>query len=264
MSGVLRIAILGATGRMGREILEVARQTPGVVVSALLQAPGHKELGKALCSDLPELLVRADLRDALQESDVLIDFTTPAATLGALRVAADVGTPVVIGTTGLGDKDRKELEALALRVPVVFAPNMSVGVNAMLGLLKLAARVLGEDYDLEVFEMHHKHKVDAPSGTALRLAEVLCEARGVDPEETLRYGRQGVARREKGEIGMQVLRGGDVAGEHTVYFLGDGERLEVTHKASSRGVFAKGAVRAARWIKDQDQGLYTMQDVLGL
>lgn len=260
MSQATRVVVLGAAGRMGQELVTASIEAEGVALHAAVQYPGHPALGREVA---PGLTLRGSLPEALQGADVLIDFTAPQASLEALALAADAGVAAVIGTTGLDDAQRRELEALAQRTPVVFAPNMSVGVNAMLGLLRMAAQVL-EGYDLEVFEMHHRHKVDAPSGTALRLAEVLCEARGVSPQEALRHGRHGVAPRQPGEIGMQVLRGGDVAGEHTVFFLGQGERLEITHKASSRAVFAQGAVRAARWLHGQPAGLYGMAQVLGL
>ncbi len=260
----VRVVVLGAGGRMGQEILELARRNPATMVHGAVELPGHPAVGKIASLDLPDVTVVSDLGQALQGADVMIDFTRPEATLSALAQAADAGVAAVVGTTGLSNTDRQVLADFAGRIPVVFSPNMSVGVDVMLWLLRIATEALGEDFDLEVFEMHHRHKVDAPSGTALRLAEVLCETRGVDPEEALQHGRKGLSPRQPGEIGMQVLRGGDVAGEHTVYFLGEGERLEITHRASSRQVFAKGALRAATWVHGKKPGLYGMDEVLGL
>lgn len=264
MSAPVRITVLGAGGRMGQEIIELGRRDPDIAVVGAVELAGHPCVGTSPNPDLPELIVVDDLAKALEGTDVLIDFTRPEATLGALEAAASAGVAAVVGTTGLSREQREALPDFAERVPVVFSPNMSVGVNVMLWLLRIATEALGPDYDIEMFEMHHRHKVDAPSGTALRLAEVITDVRGQEMEDTLRYGRQGVARRGDDEIGVQVLRGGDVAGEHTVYYLGDGERLEITHRASSRLVFARGALRAAQWIAGKRPGLYGMGEVLGL
>ncbi len=260
----VRVVVLGAGGRMGQDIIEAARRDEDFVVHGAVELPSHPIIGSSPNPDLPYLRVVSDLAAALEGADVMIDFTRPEATLGALDAAARAGVAAVVGTTGLSGEQRFELAAFAETIPLVFSPNMSVGINMMIWLLRIATEALGEDFDLEVFEMHHRHKVDSPSGTALRLAEVLCEARGLDPTTQLTFGRQGFKPRSPGEIGMQVLRGGDVAGEHTVYFLGDGERLEITHRASSRSVFSKGALRAARWIKGKRAGLYGMDEVLGL
>ena len=264
VSDPVKIVVLGAGGRMGQEIIEAARRDEDVCVHGVVELPGHKIIGQRPSPDLPALEVVSDLRAALVGADVLVDFTRPESTLGALEVAVDAGVAAVVGTTGLSSDQRYQLAEFAEEIPLVFSPNMSVGINVMMWLLRIATEALGEDYDVEVFEMHHRHKKDAPSGTALRLAEVLCEARGLDVKQTLSYGRKGDAQRTDAEIGMQVLRGGDVAGEHTVYFLGEGERLEVTHRASSRHVFAQGALRAAKWVKERRPGLYSMDEVLGL
>jgi 4-hydroxy-tetrahydrodipicolinate reductase len=264
VSDPVKIVILGAGGRMGQEIIEAVRKDDGVLVHGVVELPGHPIIGHPPTPDLPLIEVVSDLKAALIGADVLVDFTRPESTLGALEIAAEAGVAAVVGTTGLSSEERFKLAGFAEEIPLVFSPNMSVGINVMMWLLRIATEALGQDYDVEVFEMHHRHKKDSPSGTALRLAEVLCEARGVDMNDTLSFGRKGLAPRTDTEIGMQVLRGGDVAGEHTVYFLGEGERLEVTHRASSRHVFAQGALRAASWVRGRRPGLYSMDEVLGL
>ncbi len=249
---------------MGQEIIELARRDPDIEVVGAVEVVGHPSVGTCPNADLPNLRVVDDLAAALIGCDVLVDFTRPEATLGALEAAGAAGVAAVVGTTGLTREQRETIADLAENIPVVFSPNMSVGINVMLWLLRIATEALGPDYDVEMFEMHHRHKVDAPSGTALRLAEVITDVRNQQMDDTLRYGREGNAPREPDEIGVQVLRGGDVAGEHTVYFLGDGERLEITHRASSRLVFARGALRAALWVANKRPGLYGMGEVLGL
>lgn len=259
-----RIAVLGAGGRMGQEIIELARREPGIEVVGAVEVDGHPSVGAAANPDLPTLRVCSNLHGALEGCDVLVDFTRPEATLGALEAAAAAGVAAVVGTTGLSSEQRDAVAEFAERIPVVFSPNMSVGINVMLWLLRIATEALGPDYDVEIMEMHHRHKMDAPSGTALRLAEVITDVRQQSVSETLRFGRCGTAPRAAGEVGVQVLRGGDVAGEHTVFYMGDGERLEITHRASSRLVFARGAVRAALWVAGKPPGLYGMDEVLGL
>lgn len=267
---MLKIGVAGAAGRMGRANLAALSEADGIVIAAATVAPGDSlkgvdagamagigEIGVALTDDLAEVVDRFD---------VLIDFTPPEAMLENLKVCAANGKGIVIGTTGLTDEQKAELAACAEKTPVMFAPNMSVGVNLCLNLLKLAAQVLGgEEYDIEVIEAHHRHKVDSPSGTALRMGEAVAEALGRDLKECAVYGREGqVGARPRGEIGFATVRAGDVVGDHTVLFASEGERVEITHKASSRMTFAKGAVRAARWLADKPAGLYDMQDVLGL
>ncbi len=263
MSQMTRVVVLGPLGRMGQEILAAAAEDAQVEVVAAVVRSGHESVGQAAHSAHPGLLVSDDLPGALSGADVLIDFTSPEATLEAVKVAAEAGVATVVGTTGLDESQEGKLHEAAQRHPMVFAPNMSVGVNVMLTLLKAAAKALSDGFDVEVFEAHHRNKVDAPSGTAMRIAQVLCDALERDPKETLVYGRQGVAPRQPGEIGMQVARGGSVAGEHTVFFFGNGERLEITHRAASRRIFADGALRAARWVHGRPNGLYTMAEVLG-
>ncbi len=238
------LLINGARGRMGQALLAAAAEA-GLPVAAALDAG----------DDLPA---------ALPSVGVIIDFSNHGATRGVIEAAICGGRPLVIGTTGHAAAEKRELAALAARVPCVWAGNFSVGVNLLFALTRRAAAVLGEDYDTELVEMHHRFKQDAPSGTAARLLEIVLEERGRD-ENVLRHGRHGITgARPRGEVGVHALRGGDVVGDHTVVFAALGERLELVHKASDRGIFARGAIRAARWVVAQPPGLYDMQDVLGL
>ncbi len=266
-----RIAIAGASGRMGRTLIEAVHQTEGVALGAVFEAAGHPALGQdagqlAGVGTLG-LAVREDVEAAAAagDFDVLIDFTLPEATVAHARACGDHGRALVIGTTGLGEAEEAALEEAARRVPVVYAPNFSVGVNLCLRLLRTAARILGDDYDVEIVEAHHRHKIDAPSGTALRMGEVVAEALGRDLAECAVYGRQGrTGERDPRTIGFETIRAGDIVGEHTVMFAGIGERVEITHRASSRMTFARGAVRAALWARQRPAGRYDMADVLGL
>ncbi|GIW41146.1 MAG: 4-hydroxy-tetrahydrodipicolinate reductase [Candidatus Binatia bacterium] len=263
------LVVSGAAGRMGRQLLSLAFGE-GYPVLGAVEAPGHPLLG----TDAGELVgagrrgvpIGDDYTALPVEKGVTLEFTNPQVTLEHLRVAAARQAPIVVGTTGFDDLERQELEALASRTRSVVAPNMSVGVNVLLGLVELAARSLGHDFDIEVLELHHRMKEDAPSGTALALGRVAASARGRALEEIGVYGRQGrVGRRKDSEIGVLALRGGDAVGDHTVYFLGPGERLELTHRAQSRECLARGALRAASWLWEQRRaGLFTMRDVLGL
>jgi 4-hydroxy-tetrahydrodipicolinate reductase len=238
-------------------------------VTAALEHPESSLLG----SDAGELAgigrlgvtVGADIDAVIDDFDVLIDFTRPESTLANLLACSAAGRRMVIGTTGFSDARKAEIAAAARQIPIVFAPNMSVGVNLCLRLLDTAARVLGDEVDIEVIEAHHRHKVDAPSGTALRMGEVVAGALGRDLDQCAVYGRQGhTGERERGTIGFETIRAGDIVGDHTVMFAGSGEIVEITHRASSRMTFANGAVRAADWLTRQPTGLYDMQDVLGL
>jgi 4-hydroxy-tetrahydrodipicolinate reductase len=265
----LRLAVPGAAGRMGQMILKVIADTPGTELVAAIERPGSPFLGRdaGVVAGLGELGVpiRAELDDALANAQVIIDFTAPAATAWTVSRAAEREVAVVIGTTGLGEAEKRAVWQASERIPIVLSANMSLGVNVLFGLLAQAARALGSDYDVEIVELHHRLKKDAPSGTALSMASVLAEALGRDLSHAARYGRQGqVGARTADEIGMLAVRGGDIVGEHTAYFCGLGERLEITHRATSRETFARGAVRAAQWLGDRDPGLYDMQDVLGL
>jgi len=264
-----RIAITGAAGRMGRSLIEACQQTDGLEVSVALEHPESSLLG----SDAGDLAgigklgvpVGADLAAVTDAFDVLIDFTRPEPTLANLEICRQAGRHMVIGTTGFSDEQKAQIEAAAQDIAIVFAPNMSVGVNLCLKLLDMAARVLGDDVDIEVIEAHHRHKVDAPSGTALRMGEVVADALGRDLKTCAVYGREGhTGERDRKTIGFETIRAGDIVGDHTVMFAGTGERIEITHKASSRMTFANGAVRAAAWLVDRQSGLFDMQDVLGL
>jgi 4-hydroxy-tetrahydrodipicolinate reductase len=264
-----RIAITGAAGRMGRQLIEACHAHEDLRVSVALEHPQSSLLG----SDVGELAgvgklgvtIGADPEAVRNDFDVLIDFTRPEATLANLAICRAAGRAMVIGTTGFSAEQKQDIAAAAADIPIVFAPNMSVGVNLCLKLLDMAARVLGEDYDIEVIEAHHRHKVDAPSGTALAMGEVVASALGRDLETCAVYGREGITgERKPGTIGFETIRAGDIVGDHTVLFAGSGERVEITHKASSRMTFARGAVRAAAWLQGRPAGLYDMQDVLDL
>ncbi len=266
---MIRIAVTGASGRMGRTIIEAIHQAEGVMLGAAIERPGSSLIGAdagelAGVGRLGVALVE-DLEKVTADFDVLIDFTAPVATAANVEICRRAGRRIVIGTTGLDDEQKRLIGVAGGEVGVVFAPNMSVGVNLCLKLLDLAARVLGDEVDIEVIEAHHRHKVDAPSGTALRMGEVVAAALGRDLKSCAVYGREGqTGERERKTIGFETIRAGDIVGEHTVMFAGIGERVEITHKASSRMTFAKGAVRAAVWLMGRESGLYDMQDVLGL
>lgn len=266
---MLRIAITGAAGRMGKTLIETCQQAEGCRVNAAIERPGISLIGAdagelAGVGKLDVSLVD-DVASVVNDFDTLIDFTSIESTLNNLEICKAHGKHIIIGTTGFNDEQKTLIKAAAEKTAIVFAPNMSVGVNLCLKLLEMAAAVLNEDYDIEVIEAHHRHKVDAPSGTALRMGEVVAETLGRDLNECAVYGREGhTGAREPGTIGFETIRAGDIVGEHTVMFATEGERVEITHKASSRMTFAKGAVRAAKWLQGKDTGLYDMQDVLGL
>ena len=264
-----RLAIAGAAGRMGRALIEAARHAEGFAVTAAFEHPDHSLLGTdaGQLAGLGEIGVplTGDVAAATGAFDVLIDFTRPQGTLANLDACRAAGRRMVIGTTGFSAAEKTQLQDAARDIGIVFAPNMSVGVNLCLKLLDMAARVLGDEVDIEIIEAHHRHKVDAPSGTALRMGEVVAAALGRDLKDCAVYGREGVTgERERSTIGFETIRAGDIVGDHTVLFAGVGERIEITHKASSRMTFAKGAVRAAGWLISRGPGLYDMQDVLAL
>ncbi len=265
----MKIGIVGCAGRMGRMLLSEILDQDGLELAGGTESPGHAVLGEDLAvlagANPQGLLVSDDTAALFAAADVIIDFTIPATTQGHAALAIEHKTALVIGTTGLAADDQAAVERAAQKIAVVQAANMSVGVNVLLGLTEQAAQLLGEDYDIEIVEMHHRHKVDAPSGTALALGKAAAVGRQIDLEKNAVRVRDGhTGPRETGAIGFASLRGGDVAGDHSVIFATDGERIELTHKASSRAVFAKGAVRAARWTQGQMPGLYSMRDVLGL
>ena len=264
----MKVAIAGSTGRMGRVLIDTVLHAPHVELGAALEQRGNASIGK----DAGELVGAAcgvaisdDPRRALPGCDVLIDFTRPAGTIDHLAVCRELGVRLVIGTTGFDDAQKRSISEGARDVAIAMAPNFSVGVNVTFKLLEVAARALKEGYDVEIVEAHHRHKVDAPSGTALRMGEIVAGALGRDLGATAVYGREGVTGERKAEtIGFATIRGGDVVGDHTVMFLGTGERIEITHRSASRATYAQGALRSAHFLMDRKNGLYDMQDVLGL
>lgn len=264
----VNVAIAGASGRMGRMLIEAVMAAPDCRLAAALDIDGCPFLGRDAGEFAGKTLgvaIATDIDAAFAQSDCLIDFTRPSGTLHHLERAVAAGRGMVIGTTGFDEAGKAAIVEAAKHIPVVFAPNMAVGVNAVFKVLDLAARILNEGYDIEILEAHHRYKVDAPSGTALRMGEVVAAALGRDLGETAVYGREGVTgERPATQIGFATVRGGDIVGDHTVMFAGLGERVEITHKGSSRMPYALGALRAARFIQGRRAGLYDMQDVLGL
>jgi len=265
---MVNVIIAGSSGRMGHALLEAAVNDPELKLIAALDRADCPQLGK----DVGELFgapcgvkISANVEAALQPGSVLVDFTRPEPSLDYLEACRKAGAGMVIGTTGFTLAQKETIAAAAKDIPIVFAPNMSVGVNLLINLVQAAAKVLAEGYDIEIIEAHHRHKVDAPSGTALRLGEAAAAALGRDLAQCAVYGREGVTgERDPSTIGFATVRGGDVVGDHTVLFAGIGERVELTHKASSRATFALGALRAAKFLAGKKNGLFDMQDVLGL
>jgi len=269
MSGTaLRVAIAGASGRMGRMLVEAVLAAPDCTLAGALDVAGSPAIGQdaaAFAGRSTGVAITADLRAGLAGADVLIDFTRPEGTLAHLAVCRELGVKAVIGTTGFSEAQKAEIATHAGHIAIMMAPNMSVGVNVMLKLLDQAARALNTGYDIEVIEAHHRHKVDAPSGTALQMGEVLAQALGRDLKDCAVYARQGVTgERDPSSIGFATIRGGDIVGDHTVLFAGTGERIEITHKSSSRATYAQGSLRAARFLAGHAKGLFNMNDVLGL
>ncbi|GLK91068.1 4-hydroxy-tetrahydrodipicolinate reductase [Pseudomonas turukhanskensis] len=270
MAGIARrIAVVGAAGRMGKTLIEAIELADGAKLTAAIDRPDSSLIG----ADVGELAgmgklgitLAGNLDDVLDQFDVLIDFTHPTVTLKNLEVCRKAGKSMVIGTTGFSVEEKQLLADAGKDISIVFAANFSVGVNLCLKLLDTAARVLGDDVDIEILEAHHRHKVDAPSGTAVRMGEVVAKALGRDLQKVAVYGREGqTGARDRETIGFATVRAGDVVGDHTVLFAADGERVEITHKASSRMTFARGAVRSALWLDGKSAGLYDMQDVLDL
>jgi len=265
----MRVAVVGAAGRMGKNLIEAVGMTKGLELTAATEHPDSSLIG----ADAGEVAgvgklgvtIAADLAAVVNDFDVVIDFTGLAPTLNHLSICREHGKKIVIGTTGFDDAQKAQIADASKDIGVVFAPNMSVGVNLCFKLLDLAARVMGDDCDIEIIEAHHRHKLDAPSGTAVRMGEVVADALGRDLAKVAVYGREGqTGERERETIGFETIRAGDVVGEHAVWFATEGERVEITHKASSRMTFAKGAARAAAWLESKDAGLFDMQDVLGL
>lgn len=268
MSGTPRIAIVGASGRMGRILIQAVQQA-GYILAGAIVRPESSLIG----SDAGEMAgaghlgvkVTGDLKQVLDQCDAVIDFSTPAATELHLQLCRDAGVAIVIGTTGMSDAQKQQLDQIATEIPVVYAANYSVGVNISIKLLELAAKTFADTVDIEIVEAHHRHKVDAPSGTALMMGEAIADTLGRDLKKVAVYGREGyTGPRERETIGFETIRGGDIVGEHTVMFIGEGERVEVSHKATNRMNFAAGAVRAAAWVTDKTAAKYDMKDVLNL
>ncbi len=263
-----RVAVAGASGRMGRMLIEAVRASGDCVLAGALDVPSSPAIGSdataflGVASGVP---ITADLRQGLQNAEVLIDFTRPEGTLAHLAICRELGVQAVIGTTGFTDAQKAEIAAHAQRTAIVMAPNMSVGVNVTLKLLEMAAKALSTGYDIEIIEAHHRHKVDAPSGTALKMGEVIAGALGRDLKDCAVYAREGVTgERDPSSIGFATIRGGDIVGDHTVLFAGTGERIEITHKSSSRATYAQGSLRAVRFLRGKAHGMFDMFDVLGL
>jgi 4-hydroxy-tetrahydrodipicolinate reductase len=258
----IKIAIAGCGGRMGKVLLDCVAQASDLELFSALEYEGSPLLGNVVAEGVK---ISADMESALKGADVLIDFTRPEGTLRHLEICRQHGVNMVIGTTGFNAQQKAQLGAAARDIGIVFAPNMSVGVNLVFKLLETASRVLANGYDIEIIEAHHRHKIDAPSGTALGMGEVVARTLGRDLSECAVYGRDGVTgERDPSTIGFATVRGGDIVGDHTVLYAGIGERIEITHKASSRATFAMGAIRAARYLQQNKAGLYDMQDVLDL
>ena len=264
----LRIAVAGASGRMGRMLVETVLEADDACLAGALDVPGSPAVGRdaaEFAGRSTGIAVSPDLDTALRDAGFLIDFTRPDGTLRHLEACVARGVKCVIGTTGFDDAGKAAIDAASRHIPIVFAPNMSVGVNVTFKLLEIAAKILDTGYDIEIIEAHHRHKVDAPSGTALRMGEVSARALGRDLQQVAVYGREGVTgERDPSTIGFATVRGGDIVGDHTVLFAGIGERIEITHRSASRLTYAQGAMRACRFLATRASGLYDMQDVLGL
>ena len=263
-----RVAVAGASGRMGRMLIEAVRASGDCVLAGALDVPSSPAIGSdatAFLGVASGVQITADLHQGLQNAEVLIDFTRPEGTLAHLAVCRELGVQAVIGTTGFTDAQKADIAAHAQRAAIVMAPNMSVGVNVTLKLLEMAAKALSTGYDIEIIEAHHRHKVDAPSGTALKMGEVIAGALGRDLKDCAVYAREGVTgERDPSSIGFATIRGGDIVGDHTVLFAGTGERIEITHKSSSRATYAQGSLRAVRFLRGKAHGMFDMFDVLGL
>jgi 4-hydroxy-tetrahydrodipicolinate reductase len=264
-----KMIVSGATGRMGSRIIALSKETEGITLCGALEKKGHEAIGRDIGEVLGTGKLGIPVSDSIGplagEADVLVDFSSPSATIACLKALSERPLPVVIGTTGFSKEEVEFIKLYAQNTPCVLAPNMSVGVNLLLKVLEDIAKVTGDDYDVEIIEAHHRLKKDAPSGTAMKMAQVLAAALGRDIEKDAVFARQGIiGERSRREIGIQTIRAGDIVGEHTVIFGGLGERIEITHKASSRDTFARGALKAATWVHKQTAGLYDMRDVLGL
>ena len=266
---MVRVGVNGASGRMGKTLIQACVEHQDTQLGAAFEIASSSSIGEdagqTVGLESSGVLISSDLAAHVSDFDVLIDFTIPECTMQSLELCVSHGKSMVIGTTGLDDSQKQKLQKASETISIMFAPNMSVGVNLCLKLLQTAAKTLGDEYDIEIIEAHHRHKIDAPSGTALRMGEVVAESLGRDLKDCAVYGRQGVTgERDKKTIGFETIRAGDIVGDHTVMFAETGERVEITHKASSRMTFAQGAMRAASWLSAKNSGLYDMQDVLDL
>lgn len=266
---MIKTAISGACGRMGKSIATVLAGDSEIQITGATEMKGHSclntNLGEVIGNKNIDVKISDNITEAFSDAEIIVDFTSPESTLKNLKYASQNGKSMVIGTTGFSDHERKELEKLANGVPCVISPNMSIGVNILFEISKKVASLVGDSYDIEIVETHHRKKVDSPSGTALGLAKAVCEGVGSRLDDVARYERHGkIGERKKGEIGIQTLRGGDVVGDHTVMYMGEGERIELTHKASSRDNFSRGVLMAVKWLHGKSPGLYSMKDVLGL
>ena len=268
INGAIAVAIAGASGRMGQMLVEAVRADSAFALAGALDVAISPSIGLdagAYAGQTTGVAITADVRAGLQHSQVLIDFTRPEGTMAHLQVCRALGVGLVIGTTGFSDAQMAEIAEAAKHIPIMMAPNMSVGVNVTLKLLEMAAKALSTGYDIEIIEAHHRHKVDAPSGTALKMGEVIASALGRDLKDCAVYAREGVTgERDPSSIGFATIRGGDIVGDHTVLFAGTGERIEISHKSSSRATYAQGSLRAVRFLAGQKSGLFDMFDVLGL
>jgi 4-hydroxy-tetrahydrodipicolinate reductase len=266
---MIKVAIMGVAGRMGGSIFRLLNAEDDIQIVGATEISGHPEIGSDVGLVCGEGGIGINISDTVEkassDADVIVDFTTPSSTLNNARYASSNGKAMVIGTTGFSEEAIKELSQLSENFPCVFSPNMSIGVNVMFEATRMLAQILGDDFDVEIIEAHHKHKVDAPSGTALRLGEAAAEGLGRDFSKVARFERHGaIGERKDKEIGMQSIRAGDIVGEHTVMFCGGGERIELTHHAMSRDNFAQGVLRAVKWIPGKPPGIYTMKEVLGI
>ena len=263
-----RVAVAGASGRMGHMLIEAIQSADDCVLAGALDIAGNPFLGTDAAAFLGQpsgVAVTADLAQGLQPAQVLIDFTRPEGTLAHLQVCRQLGVNAVIGTTGFSDAQKAEIAEIAQHIAIMMAPNMSVGVNVTLKLLEMAAKAMSTGYDIEIVQAHHRHKIDAPSGTALKMGEVIADALGRDLKDCAVYERYGITgERDPSSIGFATIRGGDIVGDHTVLFAGTGERIEISHKSSSRTTYAQGSLRAVRFLADKKTGLFDMFDVLGL
>ncbi len=266
---MVKVGINGAGGRMGKTLIQASVEYPDTQLGAAFEITSSsaidQDAGQVAGIEPLGININSGIEANAHEFDVLIDFTIPVCTMQSLELCLKHNKSMVIGTTGLDDEQKQKLQQASQTIPILFAPNMSVGVNLCLKLLHIAAKTLGDEFDVEIIDAHHRHKVDAPSGTALRMGEVVAETLGRDLQQCAVYGRQGhTGEREQKTIGFETIRAGDIVGDHTVMFAGTGERVEITHKASSRMTFAQGAMRAATWLSSKEPGLYNMQDVLEL